>query len=119
MDRSDITATGKPTMRGGYLIREARRRAGLTQSELARRVGTSQSLVARWENETVSPRYDTLVRAVRACGLDLGVGLFPYDAEHDVVIDDQLSLSPQERARRMSQFAARVEGLRASARMRD
>jgi hypothetical protein len=32
-------------MSGGVLIREARRRAGLTQVELAHRVGTTQSAI--------------------------------------------------------------------------
>lgn len=107
-DRALKAALRAPTMRGGHLIKEARKRVGVTQSELARRLGTSQSLVARWENESVSPRYETLVRAIRACGLDLAVGLYTYDYDHDILIDEQLRLAPQERARRM---VAHVEAL--------
>ncbi len=95
-------------MRGGYLIREARLRTGITQTELARRMKTSQSLVARWEKEAVSPLFETVVRAARACGLELGVGLFAYDSDHDRLIEDQLRLSPHERALQAAEFEATV-----------
>jgi transcriptional regulator with XRE-family HTH domain len=62
-------------MKGGLLIKEARRRAGLTQSELADRLGTSQSVVARWESNTRSLSLATVTRAVRACGYDLTVSM--------------------------------------------
>lgn len=107
-----------PVMRGGYLIREARLRVGITQAELARRLGTSQSLVARWENETVSPLFETVVRAVRGCGLELGVGIYEYDFEHDGLIEAQLKLSPDERARRAAEFESTVRELVRDARPR-
>ena len=100
---------------GGYLIAEARQRTGLSQTELARLLETSQSLVARWESGTVAPRFATVVRAVRTCGLDLSVGLYPFDADHDVLITDQLRLAPKERARRMLEHAATLERWRAEA----
>ena len=41
---------------GADLIREARKRAGLTQRELAERAATTQSSVARWESgSTATP----------------------------------------------------------------
>jgi transcriptional regulator with XRE-family HTH domain len=52
-------------------IREARRRANLTQEELAERLGTTQSAVARWEKGDVSPRLDTFEKVAAACGLAL------------------------------------------------
>jgi transcriptional regulator with XRE-family HTH domain len=52
-------------------IREARRRASLTQEELAERLGTTQSAIARWEKGTVSPRLDTFEKLTAACGLAL------------------------------------------------
>lgn len=84
-------------MGGGSLIPEARLRAGLTESELARRMGTTQSAVARWESGATSPRFDTVVRAVRGCGLELGVSLSERDPDHDRLIDDQLARTPRER----------------------
>jgi transcriptional regulator with XRE-family HTH domain len=87
-------------MRGGELIREARRRAGLSQRELARRLRTAQSVIARWESGATAPSLETVVRAVRACGFELDVHLLPIDEgfEHDWSLAEQnLSLSPEER----------------------
>ncbi|MBA2474983.1 MAG: helix-turn-helix transcriptional regulator, partial [Actinobacteria bacterium] len=58
-------------MRSGWLIREARLRAGLTQTELAERTGRDRAVIARWEQEAVAPSMETLVEIVRACGFDL------------------------------------------------
>jgi transcriptional regulator with XRE-family HTH domain len=62
------------------LLRDARDHAGLTQRELARRAGTSQAMVARIERGQQSPSIATLDRLVRACGLDLRVGIGSADA---------------------------------------
>ncbi len=53
------------------LIREAREKAGLTQSDLASRAGTSQPAVARYESGVVSPSVTTLDRLLKACGVVL------------------------------------------------
>ncbi len=58
-----------------HLIREARRRARLTQSELAMRAGTTQSAVARWEAGRSLPSLEKLQELVECCGLSLGVSL--------------------------------------------
>lgn len=55
------------------LIADARDRTGLTQSELAQRAGTSQAAVARYESRKVSPSASTLIRLLRAAGLELEV----------------------------------------------
>lgn len=84
-----------------YLIVEARRRAGITQRELAKRLGTHQPVVARWEKNRASPDYETVVRAVRACGYDLNVSLSPAD-DHDLaLIRRELRILPHERLSRM------------------
>jgi transcriptional regulator with XRE-family HTH domain len=70
-------------MKGGSIVREARRMAGLTQARLARRLGTTQSVVARWESGRVSPTLETLTRIVQACGLTLSISLRPVD-DHDL-----------------------------------
>ncbi len=64
---------------GGDLIREARKRAGLTQRELAERAGTTQSAVARAESGRVDPGFETVRRMLRFCGFNLLVALDPYD----------------------------------------
>ena len=57
----------------GSLLREARRRAHLSQVELARRAGVAQSVVSAYESGTRQPSLPTLTRLVAATGLDLDV----------------------------------------------
>ena len=64
---------------GSDLIREARRRAGLTQRQLAELAGTTQSAIARLESGRTSPSFDTVRRMMRLCGFNLLVALDPYD----------------------------------------
>lgn len=66
-------------MNGGELIKEARRRAGLTQQELAQKMATTQSVIARWESGRRSPTFATAVRAFRECSLALHPRLLPID----------------------------------------
>ena len=63
-------------MRGAQLIREVRKRAGLTQAELAARVGTTQSAIARLEGGS-EPSVRRLAELVAACGLELRVSFAP------------------------------------------
>src|ERR1700754_3720515 len=56
---------------GGDLIREARRRRGLTQQELASSAGTAQPGIARWESGRTAVSLDDVMRPVRLCGVDL------------------------------------------------
>ena len=57
------------------LLREARRRAGLSQSDLARRAGVTQSVVSEYEAGKRQPALPTLARLVAATGHDLKLGL--------------------------------------------
>ncbi len=100
-------------IRGGVLIRQARLRAGLSQQDLAGRLRTSQSLIARWERGAVEPGFSTVVKAVRACGLDLATRVVEYDRDHDVAISENLKLSPLGRLRRMQDIRDQFEKLRA------
>jgi transcriptional regulator with XRE-family HTH domain len=50
------------------VLRQARRRAGLTQRELAARAAVPQSRVAKIESGVIIPRVDTLDRLLEACG---------------------------------------------------
>jgi transcriptional regulator with XRE-family HTH domain len=76
-------------MLGADLVREARRRAGLTQRELAERTGTTQSSIARLETGRTSPSFDLVLRLVRHCGFDLFVQVVPYD-DSDVAQSEAL-----------------------------
>ena len=57
------------------LLRDARRRSGLSQRALATRAGTSQSVVARIELGDTSPSWDTLARLLDAAGFELDARL--------------------------------------------
>lgn len=105
----------RPPAPAGIWIREARLRAGLSQQELARRVGTSQSLVARWECGQVDPRFSTVVRAIRACGFDLALGVVTYDHDHDLLVRENLRLAPKERLQRMQEIRRGLNELTARA----
>jgi transcriptional regulator with XRE-family HTH domain len=61
---------------------EARRAAGLTQTEIAGRMGTSQSVVARLENGRHMPTFEMIARYAAAIGHRLDIRLVPSGAEH-------------------------------------
>lgn len=90
-------------------VREARRRAGLTQEELARRSDLHQPAVARIESGTVTPRVDTLDRLLHACGISLSAEpRLGADVERDA-IRELLRLQP---AARLARATAAVRGFR-------
>jgi transcriptional regulator with XRE-family HTH domain len=60
-------------MDAARVLRQERRRAGLTQRQLADRTGVPQPAVARIESGTVVPRVDTLDRLLAGCGRSLEV----------------------------------------------
>ena len=93
----------------GLLVREARRRVGLTQAELAVRAGTTQSAVARVESGRTSPSWDTVVGLIRACGLDLLVEIVERDGSDWDQAERLLALTPAERV------ARHADGVRSAA----
>jgi transcriptional regulator with XRE-family HTH domain len=97
---------------GGDLIREARRRAGLTQAELAESAGTSQSGIARWESGRTAVSLDDVIRLVRLCGFDLEVMLLPRDDSDMAQATRLANLSGQERIDRHARLARQLTGLR-------
>ena len=52
----------------GILLREARKRSGLTQEELARRVKTTKSAISRLENHAEDVKLSTLEKVAKALG---------------------------------------------------
>ena len=81
------------------MLRQARRRAGLSQRELAAVSGVLQPQIARIERGVVSPRLDTMDRLLNATGLTLeltppiGVGV------DRSLIRAALAKTPEERVR--------------------
>lgn len=102
-------------MHGGELVKEARKRAGLTQVELGERLGTTQAQIARWEAGRTSPSFRRVVEAIRACGLDLGVRIVTPDDQHALLIDHNLRRSPAERLDQLAQSHASLTSLVANA----
>jgi transcriptional regulator with XRE-family HTH domain len=94
------------------LVREARRRAGLTQAELARRAGTSQPAVARYERGRAVPDIATLARLVQACGFELRLELAEADQQRAANEQAALERSVEERVLANDRHTALVVGLR-------
>ena len=55
-------------MSSGALIREARQRAGLSQTELARRAAVAQSVISAYETDRREPGLAMLTKLVEAAG---------------------------------------------------
>jgi predicted nucleotidyltransferase/DNA-binding XRE family transcriptional regulator len=66
----------------GQLLRDARTRAGLSQTDLARSAGVAQSVVSDYERHRREPGLTTLSRLVAATGHTLTLDVVP--GEHPV-----------------------------------
>ena len=64
----------------GHLLRDARRRHGLTQAQLAARARTSQAAISRIERGLVSPTISTLGNLLRLVDEDLVLASAPRSA---------------------------------------
>lgn len=92
------------------LIREARKRAGLSQAELARRAHVAQSTVGRIETGRRVPSTELVERLVRAAGFEVRVALGEPDPDTDSMFERTLRRSPAERlenAARAARFVLR------------
>lgn len=101
----------------GQFVREARRRAGVTQRTLAQRGGISQPHVARIERGSVDVSFELVRRLVRACGFDLSVRLHSIDDSNWSVAQGRRLMSIDERVRsnqRMVESAHEAAGHRTS-----
>ena len=59
----------------GALLRQARKRAGLSQVDLAARAGVTQSVISAYESGQRQPPIPALARLVDAAGFELTLGL--------------------------------------------
>jgi predicted transcriptional regulator len=101
------------SMSPSALIREARRRAGLTQVALAARAGVTQPVIAGLERGNANPTFETLERVLHAAGHRLELraveqGLVTVD---ESLIREQLALSPADRMHELDAFAATADML--------
>lgn len=103
-------------MTPGELLREARRRHGLTQRQLAARARTSQAAISRIERGLVSPSVGTLATLLDLMGEQLVLGAEPIDYGHDrTLLRENLARTVEERIAFMTSFANWVQRNRGSA----
>ena len=93
-------------MIANHLIRQARKRAGLTQAELAANAGTTQSAIARWESGGSCPSLETLQRVVEACGLELRWGLAPAESTEWSLAQQNIGLTHEQRLDKLVRHVA-------------
>jgi len=86
-------------MTGAQIIREARLKAGLTQSELAVRLGRDRAQVARWETGGQEPSFENLQSVVEACGFSLRIEIAEWKETPavDAELEESLPQAPQQR----------------------
>ncbi len=93
-------------MTPGELLRETRRRHGLTQEQLAARARTSQAAISRIERDLVSPSVATLAELLDLMGEELRLDAKPINYGHDVTLFEKtLAMTPSERLQHGADFA--------------
>jgi transcriptional regulator with XRE-family HTH domain len=90
----------------GELLREARRRHGVTQEQLAARARTSQAAISRIERDVVSPSVSTLATLLDLLGEELELASTPIDYGHDRTLNaENLRFVPADRVRRQAEWS--------------
>ena len=86
-------------MTAAQIIREARLKAGLTQTELADRLGRERAQVARWEIGGQEPSFENLQAVVEACGFSLRIEIAEREDTPalDAELEGSLPQAPQQR----------------------
>jgi transcriptional regulator with XRE-family HTH domain len=93
----------------GHLLREARRRHGVSQARLAVRAGTTQSAISRIECDQVSPSVHTLSSLLNLLGEDLTLTAAQRESGIDrTQIRERFRLTPAERIEYGRAFADQV-----------
>ncbi len=94
------------------LLRDSRRRAGLTQRQLALRMGVSQAAIAKLERPEANPTFETLARALWATGhrLELNAPARRGGVDESL-IRQQLALAPAERLRGLEEMYSQAHAL--------
>ena len=104
-------------MTTGELLRETRRRHGLTQGQLAARARTSQAAISRIERDLVSPSVETLRTLLDLMGEELVLDACAIDYGHDrTLFAFNLGVSPEERIERQAAWSRGMKELQNAAR---
>lgn len=100
-------------MTAGELLRDARRRHGLTQRQLAARARTSQAAISRIERGIVSPAVETLADLLWLMNEELVLDAAPVDWGHDATLNQSnLAIEPEARVRRGVVYSRRMAQIR-------
>lgn len=100
-------------MSAGQLLRDARKRHGLTQRQLAIRARTSQAAISRIERGVVSPTVDTLAELLWLMNEELELGAKPVDWGHDATLNESnLAIDVEARIRRGVSYARGMAEIR-------
>ena len=97
-------------MDAGGLLREARTRVGLSQTDLALRAGVPQSVVSEYETGHRQPALPTLARLIAATGHELTFGLQRTDPAARGLPDSPLGRRLRQRRRRLLAAVASAGG---------
>ena len=93
-------------MTSGELLKDARRRHGVSQHQLAVRAGTAQSVISRIERDRVSPSVETLRELLYLLGEDLSLTSELRDFGIDRTLNQSnLAFTGEQRVRRGMEFA--------------
>lgn len=87
-----------PTLASG-LIRSARDKADLTQSELAVMAGITQQAISAYETGRKQPTLPTLSGILRAAGFEMRIHLTPVDSHDETMQTFMEALPAATRAR--------------------
>jgi len=93
------------------MVRQARRRAGLTQRALAVAADVPQSTIGRVETGRLTPRVDTLERLLRAAGCTLEAVPTLGRGIDRTQIRELLRLTPAERIRLAAADVAAIDAI--------
>lgn len=100
-----------PTLAAG-LLRLARDKADMTQSELADAAEVSQQSISAYETGRKEPTLPTLQRLLAGAGLEMRIRLEPIDY-HDATLDAFMKTLPSEQQTKLAeQSRTRVEAER-------
>jgi transcriptional regulator with XRE-family HTH domain len=101
----------------GTLVREARRRHGLSQQQLADRARTSQAAISRIERGLVSPSVATLATLLDLMGEELELGSRRIEYGHDrTLLRQNLQFPPEERIERQASWSRGMRRIQGAAR---
>jgi transcriptional regulator with XRE-family HTH domain len=85
-------------MNSGELLRDTRRRHGISQESLATRASTTQSAISRIERDRVSPSIETLRELLYLLGEDLVLAAEQRDSGIDATLNrERLRDAPSDR----------------------